>query len=509
MAYEYFLATTFEYFRKVVGSANNPSNPTNAQNPPGVAGGAAGFFSAWSQDGLDLWFGGDAWTSPESDSSTLWRSQNGGSIWTNEYTKHPDGGSGEIYDFWGFGSGTNLWACGDVSSGNSKILKWTGSTWSAASPGGFDFGASSRRTNSLWGTSASEMYCVSKTAAGNSLMRNLGAGWVGEGVGAGSLRAALVSDGGGDPIAITGDGTNLWVWCQTPSLGGYNVYRGVYGGPWAYETASWSTSFAHDFAAGKILMADELGAIWLFGSYPSGYEVHRRNPTSGTWALSRQLVASVGAVGGIFVTSSESILVASTNYISMYDGSSWYDYNTNSRWGWVLGDRAVGIWGYNSAIPVVSTVSIDRIAPVARDIIKVKFTGSVAITSSLLDKDNYLFLPATLTVKEVISISSGTTDEIFLILNPRATAGNSYQLTIPSADGAIEYVQGSTFPSTVIFTPSGEPLALMSATWLHYWTKTDTVLQSLAGMYSKKVGSNIRSILEAITISDEEIGGGS
>jgi hypothetical protein len=147
--------------------------------------------------------------------------------------------------------------------------------------------------------------------------------------------------------------------------------------------------------------------------------------------------------------------------------------------------------------PPTVTVGIDRVFVVSTDVIKVIFNSTVAVTSSLIDISNYSITSltggATVDVEGVLPFSdtTKTTTSVFLRIS-RPSFDQSYQLTTVAS---------------ALFTPDGNDVFSMTANWVHVPTKVDSVVNSLAEMYNARSRSNIRSIVEAISISDEEIGG--
>jgi hypothetical protein len=140
-------------------------------------------------------------------------------------------------------------------------------------------------------------------------------------------------------------------------------------------------------------------------------------------------------------------------------------------------------------------LEIDQLFVVAKNVIKLTFNTSLAVTRSLLDPTTYSISSmgsTPVSTKSVLPIEDSTTTVVFLELAPTAAFGASYQLSI--AEGAV-------------FDSAGEIFQALAVSWVHHRTKTDSVVASLAGMYNTNLESNLRTILQAITISDEEIGG--
>lgn len=167
------------------------------------------------------------------------------------------------------------------------------------------------------------------------------------------------------------------------------------------------------------------------------------------------------------------------------------------------------------AIPVVSTIVIERIQVIAKNVIKVQFTSPVAASPSLINPLSYSITPIThpnkqIEVTAVLAIEDAedaTTDSILLRMTPHAEWETSYTLEIPSAGTVPSYPSEADIPEVSLFTPSGEPLAKMTMEWSHYRTKVDSVISNLSSMYDTNVGTTLFHILAAIGLSDEQIGG--
>lgn len=168
-------------------------------------------------------------------------------------------------------------------------------------------------------------------------------------------------------------------------------------------------------------------------------------------------------------------------------------------------------------IDVDRTNSIERIVPIAKDVIKVEFQDPVAITDSLMRPESYVISLlegryATM-VDQVLPIVKGqnaATTEVYLKLHPRVKFQSDYLLRIPSVP--LDFPEPTLFEeditTTMLRSPDGTILGEMSSDWTHHRTKVDSVVDNVAPSYNTALGSNLRSILQAITVSDEEIGGG-
>jgi hypothetical protein len=146
----------------------------------------------------------------------------------------------------------------------------------------------------------------------------------------------------------------------------------------------------------------------------------------------------------------------------------------------------------------LSAVGIEHITVVARDVIKVSFDQPVAITESLLSGDTYQISTVDgsydieASVLPIVDGVNSETSSVLLALSPKAELGSSYRITIPAES---------------LYDPDGGAIIEMTNKWLHHRTKVDSVLSSLSGLYDTTLESNLRMILQAITVSDEEIGG--
>jgi hypothetical protein len=132
---------------------------------------------------------------------------------------------------------------------------------------------------------------------------------------------------------------------------------------------------------------------------------------------------------------------------------------------------------------------------VARDIIMLKFSGNLSVNRSLKNPTNYVIsdlstgsTPATL---EVLPILESATNTILLRIS-QLTYGHRYQITIPDQR---------------LYDTTGALLDEQQANWVMRRTKVDAAVDSLAKFYATNSRSTIRSMLEAIMMSDEKIGG--
>lgn len=147
-----------------------------------------------------------------------------------------------------------------------------------------------------------------------------------------------------------------------------------------------------------------------------------------------------------------------------------------------------------TAIEQFSTASIGSVFVLARDLIKINISGTeLSLTSSYFDTDNYsivsLVTSNSVAVKQVLPVSGYSADSILLSVKGM-TIGEQHQVSV---SGLRDIVGKSILATSFTFTPKR--------------TKLDTVVDSLSKMYAVRNRGNLRGLIEAVTISDEEIGG--
>jgi hypothetical protein len=273
---------------------------------------------------------------------------------------------------------------------------------------------------------------------------------------------------------------------------GADLYRGQWGGPWTKDN---SVPFSSTPATQNHSIATDGNRIVIGGVF-SG-EVWIRNGPDNYTSLG---LSGVGGAEGQVAIAGNHVIQTGGNTSQEHDGIGWSLIpNADSN----------GVWLVDIATAVDTTNDID-VFVVAEDVLKLNFDSAVAVTESLFDPNSYaitLLDGSTVTsVVEVLPIEDKTTTSVFLRLSPKAGFGDTYRITLPSA-GAVSEILPEDIPTQTLFDPGGVPLATMSTTWTHHRTKIDSVLSNIANMYDKKVGGILRTILQAITISDEEIGG--
>ena len=166
--------------------------------------------------------------------------------------------------------------------------------------------------------------------------------------------------------------------------------------------------------------------------------------------------------------------------------------------------------GYETVTAVNTATDIQQVTPIAKDVIKLTFNQAVAVNSYLLNPDSYQITleegSHTVEVADVLSVDDDdTTQVVYLGLSPYAPQDAVYLMTIESAGDLVE-VEGTVGPNYV-FTPAGSPIARLTGRWTHNRTKVDSALGRIPRMYDTGISSKLRSIIQAIATSDEEIGG--
>lgn len=138
---------------------------------------------------------------------------------------------------------------------------------------------------------------------------------------------------------------------------------------------------------------------------------------------------------------------------------------------------------------------IDTQLAVAADVICLRFTDPVAVTPAYYDPASYAVTrvgdPAPLTVLDVLPVLGHQSQLVYLHVRP-LVSGVRYQAAIAG---------------NVLYTTQGVAIPACQVRWTQHRTKTDSVVGSMAAWYDLRSRSNLRGVVEAITISDEQIGG--
>jgi hypothetical protein len=142
----------------------------------------------------------------------------------------------------------------------------------------------------------------------------------------------------------------------------------------------------------------------------------------------------------------------------------------------------------------LSVVSIDNVFVVSRDVIKINLSGSLSVAYGYFDTNSYAVTPLSILdsvlVQEVLPVQGVSSDAVFLKVRG-LILGERYSVTL-SGD---------------LFDITGLPFTEDAVTFTVRRTKMDTAVDSMARMYNVRRRGNIRGVLEALMISDEEIGG--
>lgn len=153
------------------------------------------------------------------------------------------------------------------------------------------------------------------------------------------------------------------------------------------------------------------------------------------------------------------------------------------------------IWGEDTwGAPFQATSA--QVTNVSSDHVRLDLGTTMAVTASFSNTTNYTVTDITDggRIVEVVKILStpGRTTSFVPIQIKRMEPGHTYKVVV--ADGTL-------------FTVEGNSISVSEVEWTYRRTKTDSVLRSTPTMYNTDAQGTVRTILEAITISDEEIGG--
>jgi len=134
---------------------------------------------------------------------------------------------------------------------------------------------------------------------------------------------------------------------------------------------------------------------------------------------------------------------------------------------------------------------------IAHDTLRIKFSEPVSIDENFLDPTSWVISTLTegataIRVVKTMGVLSGETATSLVDLHvTKGTKGAGYQLNI----NKIKDVTGER-PFTTVVGP-----------FVYQLTKVDEILSSVPSMYGKTLEANLRQVLSAIAIQDEEIGG--
>jgi hypothetical protein len=139
--------------------------------------------------------------------------------------------------------------------------------------------------------------------------------------------------------------------------------------------------------------------------------------------------------------------------------------------------------------------AINPIFLVAKDVIRLTFPVYVSTTDAFYSPSSYVFESVTgglpITVKSVLFRYGLSTPIVYLEIS----------------QFSLEEVYRLVINDSVLQDSSGEYLGATRKLWKAHRTKVDFTIGSLAQMFSTELGANLRGVLQAMMISDEEIGG--
>lgn len=249
---------------------------------------------------------------------------------------------------------------------------------------------------------------------------------------------------------------NVWIACPTWSGNTYMEIAKVTSGSWSYTSLGINPTLAD---AGAIFVEDNYGCV-----------VFRQDGVHPVTGKSEQVVAYI--YNGITWTATDPAPLPNLTTILM----------------------PLTTYGYRATI-TDSPVTIDKIFLIAKDVIRIIFSSAISATYKFWNTNSYSLynntLSKNLVIKQVLPVDVKATTILDLNVE-NITAGENYTLTVNN---------------DLIYDINGLVLFDVNTIFIPQRTKTDSVMSSLPNHYNKKPGSNVRSILEAITIEDEKIGG--
>jgi hypothetical protein len=144
--------------------------------------------------------------------------------------------------------------------------------------------------------------------------------------------------------------------------------------------------------------------------------------------------------------------------------------------------------------PVFSKAGFSNIQIIDHNIIKLMFPFDLSIDVDALSVTSYQIssVDGTPTVIQKVFADDKVTNFVLLQVSPPPQIGKIYKLTI--VDSKLKSTAGGLLPASYV-------------KWLHSLTKTDSIISKIPKMYNKALGSQLRIIAQAITISDEQISG--
>jgi hypothetical protein len=144
---------------------------------------------------------------------------------------------------------------------------------------------------------------------------------------------------------------------------------------------------------------------------------------------------------------------------------------------------------------IPSTASMKNVFVISKDIIRLEFSSNISASRDFWKTSSYSIVDNSgstfVEIKEVRPVHQKATLHVYLKVIGLKW-GNTYTVTI-AADK--------------IFDINAAPLGTGSISFNMERTKTDSIISTFANLYAVETGANLRSIIEAISIEDEKIGG--
>jgi hypothetical protein len=331
-----------DYFRI---SDNGASAPTVEQGLTDIfSGGNTPVRVLWSNDGgATLWAG--CGYSPSGHA--LVKSIDSGLTWvsqitpTNYLTGHTPGND-NVLGIWGDGADVLVisieegFATDDIMKLNPATNYWTDK---ATAINGFP--------HTLFGTgtgASAKIYCGVATGAHRGPWRSLDGGdtWAGPDSGYGQTSWS------GAPQLVVDSSDVLYVmdFHQVATIG-IHVRVGSWGGPYSDEFIA-NHAIIGGGVSGKLMDIDEAGNVYAMTRASSNWYIWRRPPAapgSGVWTNVHTVTGAGTAQGGIRAVNSSNICVTGAGYVTLFDGTTWRDWSTQTDLGLGVGVNPQGVWG--------------------------------------------------------------------------------------------------------------------------------------------------------------------
>jgi len=153
----------------------------------------------------------------------------------------------------------------------------------------------------------------------------------------------------------------------------------------------------------------------------------------------------------------------------------------------------VSVWG---GLTPPSIAKISDIFVIAHDVVLVLFSSVIAKDDAYRAVASYqvtnLSNSDEAVILDVLPTYDDSASDLLFLRMANLVNNNQYEITI--IDRILSDVSGYKVPE-------------ISIKWTMHRTKVDSALAAIPDLYQKRIGSNIRALIEAIMISDEKIGG--